>query len=382
MKKKLLILSLVLGVSATLFFVLLQTNSDSENTTKAVTSTGEDSLLTNIPQLIEKTPAPNTEQQSSEGDDYNPYESEVFKGQVQQVADLYKQTAEYPIGSQPITNLADVRQPKPFEETTVDTPFETESGDTIGVSAAVNRFQYFTNDTVIVRLTLTGVPEDASIKATASIAGSKGDTGLNAQLQARNGNRYVLTSSFDTSLAAPNSLSTEMIAKVLIDVGGEPFFTTVGFNYNSASAQLNGLGLVKPNGPNLEIPLQYSVFVSGYYFFSGVLYEQQSDRPLIALQTEGRMPQGNGRLVAKAHVKALKAAGSEGPYVLRNIKAYRGAERGEQFDSPVSSIESQFVIQRYTFTDYQDEDFNDPLSQERVDFLNKLGQPDNDQETE
>ena len=369
MKKKLLIVLLAIIVSAIVLFLVLKPEQPTVNSTGTIDLFHVEAVVSESYKLERKV------KKEQPGNEINPYESEVFKGQVQQVAELYQQTAQYPIGSQPITNLADARQPKPFEETEVETPFETESGDTITVSAAVDRFQYFTNETVNLRLTLAGVPEGVFVKANASIASAKGETGLESELQ--NQTQNVLIASFETAFAKPNTLTTEMLIRLNIDVGGEPFFTTVGFNYNAASAQLNGLGIVRPNGANLEIPLEYSVFVSGYYFMSGILHDQKSGKPLIALQTEGRMTQGNGRLIAKAHIQALKATGSEGPYILQSIKAYRGAERGEQFDSPVSTTQPQYDIQAYEFSQYEDEDFNDPLTQERVEFLEELGKINN-----
>jgi len=72
-----------------------------------------------------------TSESAIEEEEYNPYESEVFKAQVQDIADQYQDTARFPVNSQPIRNIADARVPEPFEETEVETPFETESGDVI-----------------------------------------------------------------------------------------------------------------------------------------------------------------------------------------------------------------------------------------------------------
>jgi len=332
-------------------------------------------------ELIQNKPNPviaSLTQVSDEGEEYNPYESEVFKGQVNLVVDQYEETARFPIGSQPIRNIADARQPEPFEETEVETPFETESGETIAVAAAVDRFQYFTNDIINVRLMLSGVPDGDFVKAEAVISGLNGDTPLSTELQATDASQKLLTGAFDTSLVPSSVFSEEMIIKLSISVGGEPFFTTVSFNYTVASAKLVGLGIVKPNGANLEIPLEYSVFNSGYYFVNAILSDQETGRPLITIQTEGRMDQGNGSLLAKAHIQALKESGSEGPYILKNIKAHRGAERGEQFDTPASTIQPQFTVTGYSFSEFQDEEYQDPLAQERVDFLRSLGQIDND----
>jgi len=321
--------------------------------------------------ILDKKKSPKVTE--SNDDSFSEFETQVLKAQVQNIADQYADTARFPIGSQPIRNLADAKQPEPYEETEVETPFETESGETIGVSAAVDRFQYFSNDTINIRLELSGVPEGAYVEALANIAGPQGDTPLSTNLNSVDASQSIFVGALDTSLAPPQTFSKEMIVKISIEIAGEPFFTTVAFNYDTASARLVGLGVVQPSGANLEIPLEYSVLSSGYYFVSAILNDQQTGRPLVALQTEGRMSQGNGRLIAKAHIQALKAVGSEGPYLLTNIRAYRGAERGEQFDVPASSVNSQYTLSAFSFSDYADEVFEDPLAQERAEFLIELG---------
>lgn len=320
---------------------------------------------------------------ASSDDGFGDFENQVLKAQVKNIADQYADTARFPVGSQPIRNPDDAKQAEPFEETEVETPFETDSGETIDVSAAVDKFQYFTNDIVNVRLQLSDVPEDAFVKAIATIAGPNGDTPLNTELNSVDASQSVFIGTLDTSLAPPQTFSKEMIVKVSIEVAGEPFFTTVAFNYDTASARLLGLGVVQVNGANLEIPFEYTVLSNGYYFVSAILSDKQTGQPLIALQTEGRMAQGNGQLIAKAHIQALKEAGSEGPYLLSSIRAYRGAERGEQFDVPASSVSTQFSINAFSFAEYRDEIYEDPLAQERADFLNELGgfdDPDTDEQ--
>ena len=311
-------------------------------------------------------------------EELNLYQEEVFRGQVKLIADQYADTARFPVGSQPIRNLADARQAEPYEQTEVETPFETENGEQLRISAAVDKFQYYSNDIINLRLIIDGLTQGTFVTANAVIAGPQGNTPLNSELQATDASQQLLVTSFDTSLAPPNSLSTEMIVKIEANIGGETFFTTVSFNYSNASAQLSGLGLVQPNGANLDIPLQYNVFISGYYFVSAILRDLETNQPLISLQTEGRMTQGNGQLIAQAHIQALKETGSEGPYLLTNIKAYRGAEQGEQFDIPASTLKQQYEISAYPFALYEDEEFSDPLAQERLEFLRQLGQLDID----
>jgi len=374
-KKSVLITLVALLVTFVIFAVLIsQPEPQTAQQASPILTPELESELIQVAKKVDTKAS--VEESATIEEGFDLYENEVFTGQVQLIADGYAETARFPVGSQPIRNLADARQPEPFEETSVETPFETESGETLSVSAAVDKFQYFTNDIINVQLSINGLSDGAFVQADATISGPQGDTSLKTSLRPTDASQALLIGSFDTSVASPNTFSNEMVVKVALDVGGEPFFTTVSFNYNNASAQLSGLGFVQPNGPNLDIPLEYTVFIGGYYFVSAILRDQESNTPLITLQTEGRMAQGNGRLTAQAHIQALKEAGSEGPYLLTNIKAYRGAERGEQFDIPASTLQPQYAISAYPLSVYQDEEYSDPLAEERVEFLRKLGQLD------
>ena len=145
------------------------------------------------------------------------------------------------------------------------------------------------------------------------------------------------------------------------------------FRYSDASAQIIGVQQVRTEGPNLVIPLQVNVFQSGYYFVSGVLDDAQTGRPLIQLQAEKRLLQGNGIINLSAHITALRRQGSEGPYVLRSLRSHRGAEVGESFDVPVSTSSTRYTIQGFPFSVYDDEEYENEDAEEVLEFLDGLG---------
>ncbi|MFT6045340.1 MAG: hypothetical protein ACI9WC_001040 [Arenicella sp.] len=307
-------------------------------------------------------------------EEYNPYQSEVFKAQILQVADLYAENAKYPINSKPILNPDDVKVMRPFEETEVDTPFPSEDGlGKIRLAAAVDKYQYFLGDSIEVRLQLTGTKEGVFTSAVATLSGPKGDTPLSAAMSPSDQTLTEFTTSFDTSIAPPALMSPEMLMKVSVTVGDQQLFTTVGFRYARASAQLVSISHVRQNAAELIIPLQYNVYQDGYYFVKAILEDAEDSRPLIQLQSEGRLAQGNAILELRAHISALKAQGSAGPYILRSVQTYRGAEVGETFDSPASTSQQTFSIPGFPFSDYQDTEYEDPLTAERVEFLRGLG---------
>lgn len=306
--------------------------------------------------------------------EFNPYEDEQIKAQIMQVADLYEQASKYPHYSQPIQDPANTGELEPFEATEVDTPFPLEDLDEpVRLQIATDRFQYFPGDVIQVRMILVGVSEDSFITATATVAGARGDLPLAAELNRVPGTAMEFRANLDTKLVPASSFSQEMLLKVNVTVDQSPMFSTLGFRFNEAPATVVGIPYARINGDSLDIPLQYTVYLDGYYFASAILAEQSSGRALIRLQAEGRMPVGNGVLTMRAHNAALRAAGSEGPYVVRSINSYRGAEDGEAFDMPASSAQAQYAVQGFPFSDYPDTAYHDPDNEERIEFLKKLG---------
>ena len=167
-----------------------------------------------------------------------------------------------------------------------------------------------------------------------------------------------------------------MAAVIKVKVGTEDLLTTVSFRYDQPSAQIIGTLPSRVEGPNLVIPLQVSVGQTGYYFARGVLEDARTGQPLIELQNEGPLTAGNGILNLNAHILALRVHQSEGPYTLRSVKLHRGAETGESFDVPASTLQKTFAIQGFPFSSYENEEFVDELAQERLEFLRELGAVD------
>lgn len=307
--------------------------------------------------------------------EFNPFESDAFKEQLKQVADIYAENIKYPITSQPIYNADEARDYKEFEQSEVDLPFPGDDDDQnpIRISAATNTFQYFQGDTVIVRVQISGAPQETFIDVKGVLSGSNGDLPIEGVFHPNDESLTQFTAVFDTKLAPSSLLTHEMLVKLNVSVGDRPLFTTVAFRYSDASAQIIGVQQVRTEGPNLVIPLQVNVFQSGYYFVNGILEDAQTGRPLIQLQAEKRFLQGNGIINLSAHITALRRQASEGPYVLRSLRSHRGAEVGERFDVPVSTSSPRYSIQGFPFSAYDDEEYENEDSEDVLEFLDGLG---------
>ncbi|MEM7360741.1 MAG: hypothetical protein AAF431_16745 [Pseudomonadota bacterium] len=328
--------------------------------------------------VLEATIAQNSKSASSESSDdeamFDPYEDEAIRAQMMQVADLYEDTSKYPHFSQPITNPDTVKEIEPFEETETDTPFPSDEYDEpIRLLASVDRYQYFQGETISVRLRIVGAPSDTFINASATVGAAQNDAPLSTPLNPTSSNYTEFVGSLDTNVVPAHLLTTEMLLKVNVTIGEESMFTTVPFRYSQASAQLVTVPYSRIESEYLLIPLQYTVYRPGYYFANAILDDAGTGQPLLRLQAEGPMNQGNGVLMLKAHVRALKKMGSSGPYTVRSVKTYRGAEDGEVYDLPASGVRQRFEVQGFPFEQYEDSPYQDELAAERLEFLRNLG---------
>ena len=305
----------------------------------------------------------------------NIYEDEQIKAQFMQVAQAYSEAAKYPHFSQPITNPDQVAVPKPFEFTEVDTPFPVDSQEQpLRLSLATDKSQYFLGDVIVARLIVRNAPENADIEVSARLASlTLGDTDVEVKFNLVDGSVNEYRAKIDPSIAPAEEISAELLLKVSVDINEEALASTIGIRYDSAAARLTNISYVRVQGEYLDIQLQYSVLMEGYFFTNAVLQDAVSGRPLLQLQAEGAMTETNNFMTMRAHIQALKAAGSEGPYLLTNITGYRGAERGESLDTPISSAQQNYQVQGYRFDLYDDVEFEDDLAKERIDFLTKLG---------
>lgn len=300
--------------------------------------------------------------------------SQEFRDELGEVADLYEQQIRYPHYSQPISDIELALTPKPFSEAKVDNPLPTESGEPspIGISASVDKIRYVSGEPITVQLIVTGTAENTQIVASVNFLQTSGETILTSDKLltpfAESNREYRAT--VDSGLF--EIISSELLARIEINVDDTNYVTTVPFWLSHSSGRLENIGFSQQAGSFLRIPLEYSVKEAGYFFVDAVLDDAATGRPLVRLQTEGRMPIGNQQLTLNAHQQALKDAGSEGPYRLRIMRSYRGAELNENYDVPTSISSTWYDIPRFEFSNYDSSPFSDPEAEERLEALRSL----------
>ena len=293
-----------------------------------------------------------------------------------EVAHAYEQTARYPANSQVVVDAELVAPRKPFEQSEVELTFPDGEGGALPVSlaAATEKFQYLDGEKITARVIVSGIEENEPINVSAVVVSpAVGELGEVSSLNSYAGSDNEFRAEFDSQLFAKKSVSDEMLVKFMVDVGDQSLVATVPFKYGTAAARLDSIPYSRAEGEYLLIPLQFTVFDSGYYFVDAILDDATSARPLIQLQTEGRMKSGNDVLILRAHQQALKDAGSQGPYTLRIRNAFRGAQANEVADTPVAIPSTGFGLPGVEFSEYADVQYSDAEIQQRIEFLRSLG---------
>ena len=292
------------------------------------------------------------------------------------VADAYELTARYPANSQVVQDAELVAVKEPFEESEVNLKFPDGKGGELPLSlaAATEKFQYFDGEKINARLIVYGAQENDSINVSAVVLSpSAGEISPRKTLDSSATSNTQFQAEFDSQVFPENRTSSEMLIRFSVDVNDQSLVATVPFKYGKASARLDSVPYSRAEAEYLLIALQFSVFDSGYYFVDAILDDAQTSRPLIQLQTEGRMKAGNDVMLLRAHQQALKDAGSQGPYSLRVRTVFRGAEPNEIADSPVSVPLSGFVLPAVNFAEYENTQYTDEEVQQRIEFLRGLG---------
>ena len=292
--------------------------------------------------------------------------------QIEDIATAYSQSAKYPRGSQPIFNPEQVFVFSPFEENATSFALNSNLHGQLQLSVATEKYQHFSGDDISVLVTIGKVPSTSSVGATATLSDIAGDELLSLNLEANFAQGWQLTGIIDASTLANLDLPPELSVLANVDVDGESYFSTTTIKYNQPSATIKGLGNANPNAEYLELPLKVDVHNAGYYFLSAVLFDAAGKIPLVQLQAEARLPEGDQELLLKAHVQALKVSANEGPYLLKNFVLTRGADDTEVFDSAGNSKVDKLNVEAFSFDRYEDKPYENPLAQERVAFLRNL----------
>ncbi len=297
--------------------------------------------------------------------------SSMISVQVEDALMQFEEISQYPPSSQPILNEKHVNAfinssvpqsslPFPFDE--LETPIQ--------VSIELDQSNYFFGDSIKAKINIVDAPEGSNISTRTVLMSIEGETLAESGYQETKENTTFVV--FDTQAYTTNNWPIEMNLGAYIDVNGRNIFISAPFKINDETASLDSIGFSEPVAENLVIPVNLNVQLPGYYYVAAVLYSSKSQSPLIHLEAEGRLAEGIASLNLNAHIQALKKGGDEGPYYLDNIRIERWSDELIPRDIAGKVDQNEYMVDGYSFNDYEDKPYLDPLAEERKRLLQGL----------
>ncbi|MEM0910565.1 MAG: hypothetical protein AAGJ37_06290, partial [Pseudomonadota bacterium] len=325
---------------------------------------------------LPSTPKQNVEPIDKQAKSEEAFLTESLTTTIQEIASMYEAQSRYPHYSTPVVDKELAKSQAPFQEARVTSPTFDQFGELLPLtlSASTDKLDYAIGEPVIIQVVLDGAENLSSIFSSAEI--KPVDSNQNAHKRLKllpfDNRQDELRASFNSNLLKIEKGAQEFLAVITVEVDGHQHLTTVPFTVNEVSAELLAIKDSKQANDFLEISLDFEVHDEGYYFVHGYLDDANSLEPLLVLQTEGKMRSGRDQLILRAHHQALKDAGSQGPYLLRVVNAFRGAAPGESNDVIVKLSEESYSIPDFAFDGYDNTPYEDPNTKRRIDALKSL----------
>ena len=298
----------------------------------------------------------------------------LMQNQLADVAEAYSYNARFPPYSQPLTE-ADWTALNPRAFSPSERPLS--NAPSLKVSLELPQYVLDRNHDLPVKVV---VASDGDSTATLRVTGGQvavrhgagSGSAVPLESTALQGNVETFFAMIPaTELATLPDTEVTIAAQLKLSDGQSSVVTAVAHLYQSV-ANLTYLGSAYVDGPHLVIPAHFDVIQPGYYRVQANLFSE-TGVPVSHLNAAFMLSGGSAVGMMKVHAVTLREKGIAGPYVLTDMNVMRmPSGPGEQTQYGSASAKS-YPVAGFPLTMYSDEDYQDPAAQQRIKFLEALG---------
>lgn len=342
------------------------------NSQQEAFKTIKEKQLTLASKAIEKPKA--SINKSSQDDNINNlfYEKEA-KARLIQISRSFANDITYPENSKPIRNINELNKYTPNQSSASSRVTDIKNPQSPRLSIKASKHQYFVGESVIAEANIEGLSSLKNVIVSGHLL-QAGKIIANATIQRDTDKPTSYQLSFtNVAVAEVNDSNTlRLVAQFNIDQ--QQYEIGTGIRYTSSVANINYVGEAFINEAYLHIPIFINTTITGYHLVSANLYDAKSEKPLVHLSEEKELLSQNDFIELKAHFSALKAMGHEGPYEIRDILLTRMPSRPNYVTEYGLVEKKHYSVNGFPFSDYEDIPYTDDATQERLEFLNQLGE--------
>ena len=296
--------------------------------------------------------------------------------EMQRVADIYQQRSQYaPYSLYLSAAQTDLIHPNQSHES-------PRAYDIDGVSVSIlikpKNYRFSTAEKVAVGVQVQSTAEglqsinNLSIDLVATTSKEHWPMTI-VQSEEKDGIRR-LQAEFDLSSQVASLKEENYSIRVSASFNGEaPVKQSAPIKIVSSIAKIIGLGVIRVEHNDLIIPIYVEADKSGYYQVSASLFNAPSNSAVSFLITKGRLSRGSNTLEAKVQGLVLRDKGFSGPFRLQGITLVKKSERPGMAEEYGTSAE-HYDVNAIDLDDFESIPYEDPLTQQRLEFLRSIAQ--------
>ena len=298
------------------------------------------------------------------------------KARLVQISNSFAKDILYPENSKPIRNQDELNKYIPNQSSTTRRATDIKNPESPRISIKASKHQYFVCETILADANIEGLNNLQNLKVSGFLL-QEGKIVANANVQRNSDNpsSYQLSFTDPANSVTNNSNSMRLVAQFNIDQQQYEIGTAIRYTHSVANIKYVGESFV--NSAYLHIPVFINTTNTGYHMVSANLYDAKNEQPLVHLSEEKNLLSQNDFIELKAHVAALQSMAHQGPYELRDILLTRMPSRPNYVTEYGLVEKKHYLVNGFPFSDYEDIPYTDDATQERLEFLNQLGESSN-----
>jgi hypothetical protein len=298
--------------------------------------------------------------------------SEEMKLRLQSVSDAYEDKIQYPDFSLPIK--AEELDSKYLSDIPIanETPARLKDPSSPTLSVKTNQFRYQAGDPLTATAVISGLSEDESSMVSARLLSDDSIIAY-ASVNTINDQAHSYRLDFNELHLSEVNWKKELTVETTFTFGGFTYSRGNAIEYVSTMASIDDIATAEVENEYLSIPVYVSTQKPGYHRIKGNLYDANSGEPLLHLRAEGELTSNGELLTLRAHITALKAAGSEGPYELKDLSLTRLPSKPDYITEFGQVDQQTYSIEGYSFNEYIDKPYINEKSQKIAKELRRLG---------
>jgi len=307
-------------------------------------------------------------EKKQEGFDFD----DEMKLKLKDISEAYAEQAKYPSFSVPIAADELAAKYLPDMPIVTELPADLTNPDSPSLSILPSKFRYFNGDELSALAQISGLPAEETSYVSARLV-MQGKTLGNASVLAIEDQAHSYRLNFDVVGLDAIQWKENITMEVEFQLADGTYTRSVTVEYLKTIAQVDDIAAAEVQGEYLLIPVYVSTDKPGFHRLQANLYDAATGAPLVHLTGEEQLLSTSGMLTLKAHISALKASGSEGPYHLKDLMLRRLPSEPDYITEFGRVEESSFEVEGYRFSAYQDKPYTNEKAQRIANELRKLG---------